>query len=90
MTTNAVKYGALSNEAGAVSVAWWVEDDEERTVVLTWQERGGPPAQVPTRHGFGARLIQIGLVGTREAQLSYTTLGFDAEFRAPSSQVVAS
>ncbi len=41
LTTNAVKYGALSNEAGTVSVAWWVEDDEERTVVLTWQERGG-------------------------------------------------
>ncbi|MGX7709389.1 PAS domain-containing protein [Methylobacterium sp. Gmos1] len=90
LTTNAVKYGALSNEVGAVSVAWWVEDDDERTVVLTWQERGGPPAQAPTRHGFGARLIQIGLVGTREAQLSYTALGFDAEFRAPSSQVVAS
>ncbi|WP_288584943.1 PAS domain-containing protein [uncultured Methylobacterium sp.] len=90
LTTNAVKYGALSAEAGKVSVAWRVEDDDERTVVLTWQEGGGPPAQAPTRRGFGSRLIQLGLVGTRDTQLSYAMAGFNAEFRAPSSQVVAS
>ncbi len=90
LTTNAVKYGALSSEAGMVSVAWRVEDDGDRTVVLTWQERGGPPAQAPTRRGFGTRLIQLGLVGTRDSRLSYTRLGFEAEFRAPSSEVVAS
>ncbi|SEO68306.1 PAS domain S-box-containing protein [Methylobacterium sp. ap11] len=90
LTTNAVKYGALSTEAGMVSVTWRVEDDDDRTAVLTWQERGGPPAQAPTRRGFGTRLIQLGLVGTRDTRLSYSTLGFDAEFRAPSSEVVAS
>ena len=90
LTTNAVKYGALSTEAGTISVAWRVEDDDDRTAVLTWRERGGPPAQAPTRRGFGTRLIQLGLVGTRDTRLSYSSLGFDAEFRAPSSEVVAS
>ncbi|MET7245612.1 PAS domain-containing protein [Methylobacterium sp. EM32] len=90
LTTNAVKYGALSNQEGEVGVTWQVEDDDERTVVLSWQERGGPPAQAPLRRGFGARLIQLGLVGTRDTQLSYSSLGFDAKFGAPMSQVTAS
>ncbi|WP_177202263.1 PAS domain-containing protein [Methylobacterium sp. ap11] len=90
LTTNAMKYGALSTEAGTVSVAWRIEDDDERSAVLTWKERGGPPAQAPARRGSGTRLIQIGLVGTRDTQLSYTSLGLDVEFRAPSSQVIAS
>ncbi|AWN51073.1 GAF domain-containing protein [Methylobacterium sp. 17Sr1-1] len=90
LTTNAVKYGALSVEGGIVHVAWRIEEGVDRSVVLTWKERGGPPATAPTRRGFGARLIQVGLVGTRDTRLSYSATGLDAEFRAPISQVVAS
>ena len=39
---------------------------------------------------FGTRLIQTGLVGTRDTRLDYLATGLDAEFRAPISQVVAS
>ena len=28
---------------------------------LTWDERGGPPVDPPTRRGFGSRLIERGL-----------------------------
>jgi PAS domain S-box-containing protein len=90
LTTNAVKYGALSVEGGAVDVAWRVEEGSERTVVLAWRERGGPPANDPGKRGFGTRLIQSGLVGTRDTRLDYSAIGLDAEFRAPISQVVAS
>ncbi|UIY43377.1 GAF domain-containing protein [Methylobacterium radiotolerans] len=90
LTTNAIKYGSLSAEAGHVSVSWRIEQGAERTVVLSWRERGGPPATAPTRRGFGARLIQTGLVGTRDTRLDYHLDGLDAEFRAPISQVVAS
>ncbi|MCJ2071772.1 PAS domain S-box protein [Methylobacterium sp. J-030] len=90
LTTNAVKYGALSVEGGVVSVGWRIEEAAERTVVLMWQERGGPPVVAPARRGFGARLIQTGLVGTRDTHLDYAVTGLDAEFRAPISQVIAS
>ena len=92
LTTNAVKYGALSTDEGVVRLGWRIEADAEaeQAIVLSWQERGGPAAVAPTRKGFGARLIQSGLVGTRDTRLSYEAAGLDAEFRAPISQVVAS
>jgi PAS domain S-box-containing protein len=91
LTTNAIKYGALSAEGGVVHVTWRIAVDQmtEPTVVLTWRERGGPPAHAPEKRGFGARLIQTGLVGTRNTRLDYTCSGLDAEFRAPVSQMVA-
>ena len=53
LSTNAAKYGALSNEDGQVAIAWSVTQDEPRTLRLRWQERGGPPVTAPTRKGFG-------------------------------------
>lgn len=54
LTTNAVKYGALSVAEGGIHVDWSVED---QVLDVTWCERGGPPVSAPTRHGFGSRLI---------------------------------
>lgn len=60
--TNAVKYGALSNEEGRVTIAWTAgRRDEDRgggiALDLRWQESGGPPVSPPTRTGFGSRLL---------------------------------
>lgn len=90
LTTNAIKYGALSVEGGRVDVAWRIEEGAEAVVVLSWREHGGPPATAPARRGFGARLIQTGLVGTRDTHLDYSSTGLVAEFRAPTSHVVSS
>lgn len=90
LTTNAIKYGALSVEGGTVQIAWSIDEASEKTVVLAWQERGGPPAVAPEKRGFGTRLIQTGLVGTRDTHLDYSVQGLVAKFRAPMSQVVAS
>ena len=60
LSTNAVKYGALSNGEGRVDIAW-VIGEGERSVRLTWKERGGPPVLPPTRKGFGSRLLDGGL-----------------------------
>jgi two-component sensor histidine kinase len=58
LESNAIKYGALSNGAGAVAVAWQVEHrGGGDCLVLTWEESGGPPVSPPTRTGFGTRLI---------------------------------
>lgn len=84
LTTNAVKYGSLSVEAGEVALAWQLDGPADATdVVLTWTETGGPPAAVPTRTGFGSRLIRTGLGGTGGVQLRYLVTGLSAEFRTP-------
>jgi PAS domain S-box-containing protein len=63
LCTNAVKYGALSNETGSVGVRWDVESDDDgvRRLRLVWEESGGPPVAPPPRRGFGTRLIERGL-----------------------------
>ncbi|HEY0111810.1 MAG TPA: HWE histidine kinase domain-containing protein [Allosphingosinicella sp.] len=62
LCTNAVKYGALSNETGQVSVEWEIGgSDLDRRLTLCWREKGGPPVSEPLRKGFGTRLIERGL-----------------------------
>jgi two-component sensor histidine kinase len=58
LESNAIKYGALSNESGSVAVEWTVEQrDGADCLALSWIESGGPPVAPPTRTGFGTRLI---------------------------------
>jgi two-component sensor histidine kinase len=62
LATNAVKYGAFSNEAGSILIAWTIEPAPERNrLILRWQEKNGPPVSPPTRKGFGSRVIERGL-----------------------------
>ena len=63
LATNAVKYGALSRDAGQVSVEWQVSDGTPAMFRLTWRERGGPEVVPPSRKGFGSRLVRQGLAG---------------------------
>ena len=62
LATNAVKYGAFSNEAGSILLAWTVEPAPEGDrLILRWQEKDGPPVTPPSRKGFGSRVIERGL-----------------------------
>jgi len=62
LATNAMKYGALSNEAGEVRIGWNVElTTEPSHLRLTWAESGGPPVKEPSRRGFGTRLLERSL-----------------------------
>ena len=56
LCTNAVKYGALSNETGRVNITSTV-DEATQLFTLTWTETGGPTVQEPTRRSFGTRLL---------------------------------
>ncbi|MDB5650350.1 MAG: hypothetical protein JWL62_1870, partial [Hyphomicrobiales bacterium] len=59
LATNAAKYGALSCQAGLVTVEWRFMPEGERTrLQLTWTERGGPPVTAPKRRGFGRLVIE--------------------------------
>ena len=55
LATNAVRYGALSNDVGHVDLCWRTLPDGD--LEMTWEECGGPPAAQPTRTGFGTTLL---------------------------------
>jgi PAS domain S-box-containing protein len=56
LTTNAVKYGALSNASGHIDIAWRLVEQNGFRVELTWQESGGPTVKRKAA-GFGTKLI---------------------------------
>ncbi len=62
LSTNAAKYGALSNDEGVVTIAWSIVPDTSRTLTLCWRESGGPPVVAPTRRGFG-RVVMDRITG---------------------------
>ncbi|WP_192556360.1 ATP-binding protein [Dyella acidiphila] len=62
LCTNAIKYGALSNDSGRVQIEWTLRNkDNTHYLQLRWEEFDGPPVTPPTRMGFGSRLIERGL-----------------------------
>ena len=67
LCTNAVKYGALSNDTGRVDVSWSLVGASPDRLRLIWQESGGPPVTVPSARGFGSRLIERALAAELEA-----------------------
>lgn len=59
LTTNAIKYGALSNDTGTVTVSWGLHDEKDRPVFrMCWKETGGPTVARPERRGFGSIVIE--------------------------------
>lgn len=59
LSTNAVKYGALSVPAGHVVIDWHVtKHGGADTIEFRWQEVGGPEVTGPRRIGFGTRLVE--------------------------------
>ena len=86
LCTNAIKYGALSTEAGHVDVRWALEGDRLR---WTWRERGGPPVAAPGRKGFGSRMIERALAMQLSAQVSidYHPSGVECRIEAPLSAI---
>lgn len=59
LATNAMKYGAFSNDDGRVSLDLLVEAEN---VVIRWTEDGAPPlAQGETKQGFGSRLVDVAI-----------------------------
>jgi two-component sensor histidine kinase len=63
LVTNSAKYGALSAVAGRVSVQWELRDDD--TLMLAWEEIGGPVVHKPKSRGFGTRSV----IASVESQL---------------------
>ncbi|MBR0778816.1 PAS domain-containing protein [Bradyrhizobium diazoefficiens] len=60
LTTNAVKYGALSTRSGKLSVRR-IGLVEDGALLIEWEESGGPLVTPPTSSGFGQTLISRSL-----------------------------
>nr|WP_111297633.1 PAS domain-containing sensor histidine kinase [Paracoccus saliphilus] len=88
LNTNAMKYGALSNELGRISIHW---REIGNILELNWQEAGGPAVSPPARQGYGSRLI-LALAGDLgdDPQIDYLPGGIRFTLRADLSKVRAS
>lgn len=77
LAANASKYGAFSSASGVVTVAWHIlQDASEKSLNLTWVERGGPKVTPPERQGFGTRLIERSLASDNgNATIDYDPQG---------------
>jgi two-component sensor histidine kinase len=86
LATNAVKYGALSAEAGEVRLTWRaVPRETGGRLELEWRERGGPPVRPPQLRGFGSRLLTQGLPAELDgfAELEFGPDGVVCRIAAP-------
>ena len=91
LATNAVKYGAFSNEAGTVSIRWTLENKPDgRWLRLHWREKDGPIVVAPKRKGFGSRVIEQGLPHELggEVAIDYLPNGIVCTIEVPAPQVV--
>lgn len=61
LITNAIKYGALSQPAGKVTIAWATTGTDLSELSLNWVEAGGPPVREPSRQGYGTRYVRAAL-----------------------------
>jgi PAS domain S-box-containing protein len=80
LTTNAVKYGALSNMKGHIDIGWRLIEQNGYQIELTWKESGGPTVKHHSV-GFGTKLIDR-VLGDQKAEIE---INFDPKglrFRA--------
>jgi PAS domain S-box-containing protein len=84
LCTNAVKYGALSNDAGRVTVSWSVDGGR---LTLAWTERDGPPVTPPGQRGFGSRMLERALAGelAGTVRLDFPPTGLCCTIEAPAA-----
>jgi two-component sensor histidine kinase/CheY-like chemotaxis protein len=90
LSTNAVKYGALSGEQGRIEIAWEINSCAEPTFSICWTERDGASVVAPTHRGFGTtvvtKMVEMGLDG--KAVLNYSSTGLIWRLICPLKNVV--
>jgi PAS domain S-box-containing protein len=88
LTTNAVKYGALSAPAGRIDVRWDVDRvNHPGLFIFSWQERDGPAVIAPTRTGYGRKIIEDTMRRIGKHQIEYASSGVKYRMEAPIEKV---
>jgi two-component sensor histidine kinase/CheY-like chemotaxis protein len=91
LSTNTVKYGALSNAEGEVEIIWNVEDyGSEPRYTIRWMERNGVLVAAPSHRGFGTTvvttMVEMALDG--ETELDYGSNGLTWRLTCPLKNVL--
>lgn len=75
LTTNAIKYGALTTPDGSVDISW--ECNTLTALSLDWVENGTNDIKPPTRKGFGSVMIERTITKNFGGRLNmeYTPIG---------------
>jgi two-component sensor histidine kinase len=91
LSTNTVKYGALSGEEGWIDIGWKIDSSGAESVFsISWTERNGPPIVAPSHRGFGTtvvtKMVEMSLDG--ETVLDYTSTGLIWRLACPLRNVL--
>src|SRR6266540_4305836 len=88
LSTNAAKYGALSELAGRLSLTWELKPDR---LVLRWTETDGPPVKAPASPGFGIRVIGASIERQLEGEavFDWRPAGLCCTLSVPRSEQIA-
>ncbi len=78
LSTNAIKYGALSGDDGSVSLGWRLRGED---IELDWREDGGPPVLQPTHRGMGSTILSPN-EGLAEVELLFNPEGVECRLVA--------
>ena len=92
LSTNTVKYGALSGEEGRIEIAWEIDSNGAQPIFsMCWTERG-QPIVAPTHRGFGTtvvtKMVEMSLDG--ETVLDYSSTGLIWRFACPLNNILES
>ncbi|MEM9234331.1 MAG: HWE histidine kinase domain-containing protein, partial [Pseudomonadota bacterium] len=90
LTTNAAKYGALSNDTGTVNISWSMIGGSEPGFELVWEEAGGPPVSTPDSTGFGTRILKAMVESSLRGKvdLDYRPEGVFWRLHAPKANIL--
>ena len=89
LATNAAKYGALSQAAGKLDIAWHLTPSGE--CEIEWRETASTPLATPSRKGFGTALIERSVTYDLggESSLKFTRDGLRARLLVPARHVLS-
>lgn len=91
LSTNAGKYGALSNAQGRIDIAWQlVPTANPDRLIMTWAESNGPTVVQPKRNGFGTmvtdKMVKLSL--DADVVTDFAPSGFSWRLECPLRNVV--
>lgn len=90
LTTNAIKYGSLSDDHGAVDIRWHVDSSNGAPLFrFSWHEHGGPRIAEPKRAGFGSTVLRHLVPGmlNGECHSTYAPEGFIWRLECPLAEL---
>jgi two-component sensor histidine kinase len=93
LTANALKFGALSTEAGRVDITWSLVDKPDQgnpLFEILWTETSGPKVSPPNTRHFGRVLLEevVPLSVQGNARLEFTPDGISYRLVMPQTELI--